>query len=231
MLAEPDATLTDRTWATLADGTPLVTAQRRGKGLVVLFHVTADTRWSDLPLSGTFVEMLKRIVSLSGSIAAGDTAASGSRAPREVVPPTRILDGFGVFGPPPPAARPVPVGFAGRATSDHPPGFYGPPEGLLAVNTLAPADRLAPLDLSALSARREAYRMSEPQDLRGPILIAALALLALDALIVFLLAGGLRRFAPPGRPAAAARGAGDPRRGAGRVAAQRSRRTPTSSRR
>src|SRR5207244_13220849 len=42
VLAEPDATLTDRTWATLADGTPLVTAQRRGKGLIVLFHITAD---------------------------------------------------------------------------------------------------------------------------------------------------------------------------------------------
>ena len=67
VLAEPDATLTDRTWATLADGTPLVTAQRRGKGLIVLFHVTADTRWSDLPLSGAFVDMLKRIVSLAGT--------------------------------------------------------------------------------------------------------------------------------------------------------------------
>jgi hypothetical protein len=76
VLAEPDSQLTDRTWATLADGTPLVTAQRRGKGLVVLFHVTADTRWSDLPLSGAFVDMLRRIVSLSGSTATadGDTA-------------------------------------------------------------------------------------------------------------------------------------------------------------
>ena len=59
VLAEPDSTLSERTWATLADGTPLVTAQRRGKGLIVLFHITADTRWSDLPLSGTFVEMLE----------------------------------------------------------------------------------------------------------------------------------------------------------------------------
>ncbi len=204
VLAEPDATLTERTWATLTDGTPLVTAQKRGKGLIVLFHVTADTRWSDLPLSGTFVEMLKRVVSLAGSYATGDSAAGGSRATREVVPPSRILDGFGVLGVPPPAARPVQVGFTGRATFDHPPGFYGPPEGLLAVNTLAPADRLAPLDVSALSARREAYRMSEPQDLRGPILLAALAMLALDALIVFVLAGGLRRFSRAGRPAAAA---------------------------
>ena len=110
VLAEPDATLNERTWATLADGTPLVTAQRRGKGLVVLFHVTADTRWSDLPLSGTFVDMLKRIVSLAGSIATPDGNAANARgAAREVLPPTRVLDGFGVFGPPPPTARPVPV--------------------------------------------------------------------------------------------------------------------------
>ena len=105
VLAEPDATLNERTWATLADGTPLVTAQRRGKGLVVLFHVTADTRWSDLPLSGTFVDMLKRIVALAGSIATPEGNAANARgAAREVLPPTRVLDGFGLFGPPPPTA-------------------------------------------------------------------------------------------------------------------------------
>ena len=83
VLAEPDATLTDRTWATLADGTPLVTAQRRGKGMIVLFHITADTRWSDLPLSGTFVEMLKRIVALAGTLATRrQRRAAGGRANR-----------------------------------------------------------------------------------------------------------------------------------------------------
>jgi len=202
VLAEPDATLTERTWATLADGTPLVTAQRRGKGLIVLFHVSADTRWSDLPLSGTFVEMLKRIVSLAGTVAASDATTPNARADREVLPPTRILDGFGAFGPPPASARAVPATFSGRATSDHPPGFYGPAEGLLAVNTLAPNDRLAPLDTSVLNARREGYRTIGPEDLRGPILIIALALLALDAFVVFLLAGGLRQLVRR-RPAAA----------------------------
>jgi hypothetical protein len=201
VLAEPDATLTERTWVTLADGTPLVTAQRRGKGLIVLFHVTADTRWSDLPLSGTFVEMLKRIVSLAGTVAASDATTPNARGDREVLAPTRILDGFGAFGPPPASARAVPATFSGRATADHPPGFYGPAEGLLAVNALAPNDRLAPLDTSALNARREAYRTIEPQDLRGPILIAALALLALDALVVFLLAGGIRQLLRRRRPA------------------------------
>src|SRR5262249_60439264 len=113
VLAEPDATLNDRTWATLADGTPLVTAQRRGKGLIVLFHITADTRWSDLPLSGAFVEMLKRIVALAGTSAAAD--GEGSKAERDLLPPSRVLDGFGAFVPPPATARPTPAAYTARA--------------------------------------------------------------------------------------------------------------------
>jgi hypothetical protein len=205
VLAEPDATLTEHTWATLADGTPLVTAEHRGKGLIVLFHVTADTRWSDLPLSGAFVDMLKRIVAQAGSVATPEGGASGGHeAQQGAVPPSRVLDGFGVFVPPPPSARPVPAGFTGRATPEHPPGFYGPPEGLLAVNTLAPADQLAPLNISGLNASLEEFRLGEPRDLRGPVLLAALTLLSLDALVVFWLAGGLKQMMRPRRAAAAA---------------------------
>lgn len=208
VLAEPDAQLADRTWATLADGTPLVTAQRRGKGLVVLFHVTADPRWSDLPLAGTFVDMLRRVVALSGATAnttedvAGNAAGAG-RAAVQTVPPTRLLDGFGAFSTPPATARPVPAGFTGRASFDHPPGFYGPPEGLVAVNTLAPADRPLPLDVSPLNARLDAYRQGEPLDLRGPLFVGALVLLLLDALVVFWLAGGLTSLMHRRRAAAA----------------------------
>jgi hypothetical protein len=207
VLAEPDSQLTDRTWATLADGTPLVTAERRGKGLLVLFHVTADSRWSDLPLSGAFVDMLRRLVAIAGSTATaeGENSASegtGNRA-AQVVPATRVLDGFGAFTTPPPTARPIPSNFTGRGSLDHPPGFYGPPEGLVAVNTLAPADRPAPLDVSPLNARNDIYRHGEPLDLRGPIFLAALALLMLDAVVVLMLSGGLTAFGQRRRAAAA----------------------------
>jgi hypothetical protein len=204
VLAQPDALLTGRTWATLGDGTPLVTAQRRGKGLLVLFHVTADTRWSNLPLSGTFVEMLKRIVALAG--ASGSTVSTGhaesaANHTAQVVPPTRVLDGFGAFTVPPPTARPVPANFSARADADHPPGFYGPPEGLVAVNTLAPKDRPAALDYSALNTPVEVYRHGEPLDLRGPVFLAALGLLLLDAIIVIFLSGGWANFLPRRRVA------------------------------
>jgi hypothetical protein len=211
VLAEPDAQLTDRTWATLADGTPLVTAQRSGKGLLVLFHVTADTSWSDLPLSGTFVDMLRHIVALANSTATADPAGEASIATghaSQPVPASRVLDGFGAFSAPPPTARPVPANFNARASADHPPGFYGPPEGLVAVNTLAPADRPAPLDFAPLNARLDVYRHGEPLDLRGPVFLAALSLLIIDALVVIALTGGLASLLPRRRATAALLAAG-----------------------
>ena len=190
VLAEPDAVLATKSWALLEDGTPLVTGERRGKGVVSLFHVSADMRWSDLPMSGAFVEMLRRIVDMSGYTAtpgagpAGDTKA-------ETVAPQRTLDGFGSFGPPPSTAKPLPANFRDRANLDHPPGFYGPADGPLAVNTLAAADRIAPLDTSTLPARRASYTNAEPRDLRGILLSSALVLFLIDAVIVALLGAGI----------------------------------------
>ncbi|MBE7220336.1 MAG: BatA domain-containing protein, partial [Caulobacteraceae bacterium] len=105
VLAEPEPGLPAKTWAQLSDGTPLVTAAARGKGRVVLFHVTADTTWSNLPISGLFVDMLKKVVALSGESAraVSDTEAKAAQASRtvETVAPTRTLDGFGTLGAPP----------------------------------------------------------------------------------------------------------------------------------
>jgi hypothetical protein len=73
---------------------------------------------------------------------------------------------------------------------------------LIAVNTLSVSDRLLPLDFSPLNARHEPYRVGEPQDLRGPVFLAALLLLMADGIIVFFMAGGLARLSHR-RPASA----------------------------
>lgn len=201
VLAEPDVGLAQKTWAALADGTPLVTAARRGKGLVVLVHVTADTTWSNLPLSGLFVDMLKRIVAMSGQTGTETLDPTQKQEQVETASPTRTLDGFGAFGAPPVSARPIPVNYAGHATPDHPPGFYGPLEALVAVNTLGPGERIAPVDLSGIAMTRDSLQRAEPVDLRALfIVLAALGLIA-DALASVWLAGGLSRGA---RKAAAA---------------------------
>ena len=169
VLAEPNAALATKSWASLEDGTPLVTGEHRGKGVVSLFHVSADMRWSDLPMSGTFVEMLRRIVDMSGYTSTPGAGVAGE-ASAETVAPLRTLDGFGAFGPPPSTAKPLRADFRDRATPDHPPGFYGPADGPLAVNALAAADRIAPLDTASLRAQRASYTNAEPRDLRGMLL-------------------------------------------------------------
>jgi Domain of unknown function (DUF4159)/Aerotolerance regulator N-terminal len=203
VLAEPDADLPGKIWASLEDGTPLVTAERRGKGLIVLFHVTADTSWSNLPLSGLFVDMLRRVVDLSvqpgGAAARGGAAAaveSARQTAQEAIQnyaPTSALDGFGVLGPPPPTARPIPANFTGTATRDHPPGFYGPADAALAVNPLAPTDRLRRADLRGLDLRTARLASSQATDLRPPLIVIAFLLLALDGLASLWLAGAFGR--------------------------------------
>jgi hypothetical protein len=192
VLSEPGAHLAEHTWARLADGTPLVTEGAHGAGRIVLFHVTGNADWSDLPLSGLFVDMLRRLVALAAGVA-GDAGGNVPLAPVET------LDGFGQLAPPPIAAAALTASeIAGAVASPrHPPGLYGPENGRRALNL---ATHLAPPEAApALSgAEQEPIGGVLPEHAVGPWLLAlALALLAFDLLISLRLRGLLR-------PAAAA---------------------------
>ncbi|GJD33289.1 DUF4159 domain-containing protein [Methylobacterium aerolatum] len=205
ILAEPDGDLPGKTWASLQDGTPIVTAQKRGQGRIVLFHVTADTTWSNLPLSGLFIDMLRRVVALAGAgPAEGTQAADGSRARVAVLAPRATLDGFGVLGSPPASATAVPADYADRGSREHPPGFYGPPDGGISVNPLKPDDRLAALDFAPLGAvGTGTLAGAKTVDLRPGLFSAALLFLVLDTLAGLWLGGFLGRLRSlRGRPAA-----------------------------
>lgn len=192
ILAEPDGDLPGKTWASLQDGTPIVTADKRGQGLVVLFHVTADTTWSNLPLSGLFVDMLRRVVGFAGSGA--KPANDGQSAKAAVLAPRLTLDGFGTLGSPPAGATAVSADYIGRGTHEHPPGFYGPADGGIAVNALKPDDRLAALDVAALAGvRLGSLAGAETLDLRALLFSLALVFLLLDTLASLWLGGFLTR--------------------------------------
>jgi hypothetical protein len=199
VLAEPEPGLAAKTWARLADGTPLVTADQRGKGLVVLFHVTADTTWSNLPLSGLFVEMLRRVVALAAQ-STPDADAAGAKGPVATRPPKSALDGFGVLGAPPASAQPIAADFAGPADAAHPPGFYGAGEALTAINTLKSDATLTPADYAGLTVKNDALAVAAPLDLRVWLLAGALIGLIIDALASLWIGGALslRRARPAG---------------------------------
>ena len=95
VMAQPDPQLSERTIASLTDGTPLVTRAPLGQGSVVLFHVTANADWSSLPLSGLFVQMLERLaVSTRPAIPDAEDVAGITWVPEQV------LDGFGTLRDP-----------------------------------------------------------------------------------------------------------------------------------
>ncbi|OQP87701.1 RNA-binding protein [Rhizobium rhizosphaerae] len=202
VLAEPTADLASRTWASLADGTPLVTTRSEGAGRIVLFHVSAEATWSNLPISGDFVEMLRRVVQLSRS---GGVGEAGGGKP-QALPPYRLLNAEGVLVSETGRARPLEL--AGTAVPsadyDHPPGLYGSEEGFVAVNLLPRETALAPSDLSGLSVPHAAERLigAESWSLKPALLTLAMLLLLVDTLIVLFMGGALSRLR--GRRAATA---------------------------
>ena len=164
VLAEPDSGLTERTWATLArrHAARHRGAARQGRDRAVSCHRRhALVRPADVGRLRRHAQAHRRARRARTRM----PRRSDAQAAREAVPPNRVLDGFGAFGPAPSTARPVPATYSGRATADHPPGFYGPPEGLLAVNTLD-ADRPAQPD--RLRAALRADRGLSARRAEGP---------------------------------------------------------------
>lgn len=183
VLAEPDIDLGNKTWARLTDGTPLVTGTRRGKGFEVLFHVGSNADWSNLPISGLFVEMLDRLVATASGL---DANAEESRP----LAPAQSLNAFGQLVPPLPSAIAIAAKDVATAQAgpQHPPGFYGPDGQRLALNLASAQREFAPLTIPArqLAADRTF-------DLAPSLFVLAFLLLIADLVIALLLRGLLRR--------------------------------------
>jgi len=203
VLAEPTPDLAERTWASLADGTPLVTEKQMRAGRIVLFHVSAEPQWSDLPISGDFVEMLRRIVQLSRS--GGVNSAEGAAKTAEALPPYRLLTAKGVLTSEIGGARPLEPSIKGApvASFDNPPGLYGSEEGFSAVNVLGPGAALKPLDATAGTVAREDLIGGEAWSAKPILFILAFLVLLADSLIVLFMNGIFPRL---GRSAKAAAG-------------------------
>ena len=183
VLAEPSLDLTDKTWVRLADGTPLVTAERRGRGWLVLIHTTASTAWSDLAISGLFVEMLQRLVQLSQGVSGGSED--------HMLAPLSILDGFGRLDAPPPTSRSL----AANAFADtkvgprHPPGYYGAEGERRALNLTAATQEIELMTPLPEGVEQSAYGEAGETALKPWLLAVALALALIDMIAGMVLRG------------------------------------------
>ncbi len=117
VIAEPSPNLLNNTWASLKDGTPLITAKKIDKGINIFFHITANAEWSNMPLTGTFVEILERLISLS----------TGNQEVDDKLPlkPFKLLNSFGRLVDPP--NNSLPINFSDKDNNyvNRAPGYYG----------------------------------------------------------------------------------------------------------
>lgn len=187
VMAQPDPNLASRVIASLADGTPLVTRKNLGEGQIILFHVTANTEWSTLPLSGLFVQMLERL-----AISTRPAVPEAKDLIGTVWQPEDVLDGFGqvrdgddVSGIPGERLA------EGRPAADMPPGRYAGDDRRIALNVVGAETTITPMSWPA-EVILEGIAASEERDLKPILLTIALMLLFLDILASLALAGRLR---------------------------------------
>lgn len=190
VVAQPDPHLSERTIASLSDGTPLVTRAALGQGSVILFHVTANAEWSSLPLSGLFVQMLERLAISTRPIMPDAEDMAGI-----TWVPERVLDGFGAL-----RDAGAQAGVAGVDLATAPlsaavlPGLYSGAERRVARNVISSSDDVAlspaawPADVPV-----EGMDVVAPTDLMAAFLTGALALLMIDAIAALWLGGRLSR--------------------------------------
>lgn len=205
VLAEPSAALESQSWALLDDGTPLITAAPMGQGHLVLFHVGANADWSNLVLSGSFVEILRHILPL-GRMARSGRAAQETGGEDRLLTARRHVSGFGTLEPPHEILGAVPASrLEDGASAALPPGLYDAGSGIShAVNLAAatgpvtPEFRFTPLGALPADVRRTGAGAG-PLAFAAPLFLAALALFLADMLASFWLRGLL-----PGRAAAMA---------------------------
>jgi hypothetical protein len=192
VLAEPASLQEARVWATLTDNSALVTALAHGRGLIVLYHVSAGPEWSDIPLSGLFVEMLRRTLAFAARAdGAGEREITGGPYLA-----TRVLDGYGSLSPAPQDSTPIaPEAFATAfASPATPPGLYERAGVSAAIDAARAAETLEPLVLPSV-IERQGLNAAIQRPLAGWLFGLAALLLAADLLIALFLLGRLPRFA------------------------------------
>ena len=187
VLAQPGPALAAHSWARLSDGTPLITGAQRNGGWLVLVHTTANNAWSSLPISGVFVEILRRIVGLG---------TGRGRAPDGLLAPIEVLDAGGRLVEPGPATQPVPGDQLAmtQASALHPPGLYGrigagddfPRQ---ALNLSGAVPDLQALQDSDFGGRLRGYLRASEIGLMPWLLLAALILALIDTVIGLWLRG------------------------------------------
>lgn len=191
LLADPVPGIDEKTWASLEDGTPLITAAEKDRGMLVMVHTTATPVWSDLALSGLFIKILQRTIALAGRSVTTDSTSG-------VLQPLMVMDGFGALSPPGGSVQPVSaLDFQNVIPSSiHPPGLYGRAGYHRPLNLGEKITLPDTLKNMPSGVQESIYNNAQETELKPYILAGAATLFIIDWLIMIAmqtsLYGGMR---------------------------------------
>ena len=191
IMAEPGAQTDAATWARLEDGSPVVTSSVKGLGRIVLFHVTAGPEWSNLPVGGLYVDMLRRILPLANATPAPEQATIGDWAP------DRILSGYGrLIAPSIQASALADDIFAKTPISEvHPAGLYKQGARRRARNMVDDPAAIKPIgNIPGVTPAQ--FETATERTLGGVLLSAALIMLSFDVIFSLLASGRMGYLVP-----------------------------------
>lgn len=188
VLADPTQDLAHKTWASLKDGTPLITANSYHNGMLVLIHTTANNDWSNLPISSAYISILKRIIRLAGQ--SQNTIQTDQYKALDLI---LMIDGFGKLVPPSPIISPIPI-TALESTginAQRPPGIYGRGGLNYTLNLGDHINNLKLIDTSSLPSgiSHTHYKQDYEQNLMPHLLLIAFALFCIDIIVMIILYG------------------------------------------
>ena len=168
-------------WASLEDDTPLISAAQMGDGLLVFVHTTASPAWSNMPLSGFYVQFLKHLLKFAG------TSGQQMQSVNGALQPARVFDGFGQLQTPASNVRPIDAKKFDEVipSPEHPPGFYGSGAFTRALNLGDRTDMPRAISSAdSIASNVVLYEQEQQKNLATPLMIIAFILLMIDALVM-----------------------------------------------
>ena len=190
VLADPSQDLEGKVWGRLTDGTPIITGMPMERGLVVLIHTTATPDWSELALSGLYVNILKRLANMSGNV------AKNLSVNHSYLDPVLVLDGSGALVPPPSSVEPISANDVENIVpnSVHPPGIYGAGGYQVALNLGTNLPALNGAGTLSSGVIQKYYDAEYELDMMPFLLYAAVMLFMVDWIIMIIIMSGVFAF-------------------------------------
>ncbi|MED5423642.1 MAG: DUF4159 domain-containing protein [Pseudomonadota bacterium] len=196
VLAVPSARDNASIWAVASDGTPIISARDEGQGRIILIHTQAKPGWSNMPLTGFFVNVLHRIIDISSGARMQTSKSSDTESMTQMgFTPYKKISAQGELIPADHTQIELSIqDLRNKPLSyDYWPGIYHSNNAEYIVNL---GDKLGPLNLinaRQLNADIQPYSYDRNINLRIYFIIAALVLFFIEWIVVALLSGAGQR--------------------------------------